>query len=283
MNSHSNNAVATEDTHAAVRDGFTLIELLVVVAIIAILAALLLPALARAKQQAQGTACINNLKQETIAFISYQQDFGKGITYGSVDSLWMTTLIQYQGNVAAVRFCPVAADRGTLPASQEAGTGTAPWYYSNVTNTFTSASNLNTGSYTLNAWLYSDSTNYYPNNTAPYSSMYYTRDTAMSHPPLTPVFMDGIWPDAWPQVSDAIPIGPMAPGFGTSNGEIARVMLARHPLLTSATIAPFGTIPGAINMSYADGHAGVLLMQNIKTVYWSQGYLPVSNARSMVP
>ena len=57
------------------RRGFTLIELLVVIAIIAILAAILFPVFAKAREKARQTTCLSNLKQIALGFLMYAQDY----------------------------------------------------------------------------------------------------------------------------------------------------------------------------------------------------------------
>src|SRR5271166_3182933 len=59
---------------ALMKRGFTLIELLVVIAIIAILAAILFPVFAQAKEQAKKTSCLSNVKQQGLAFFMYAND-----------------------------------------------------------------------------------------------------------------------------------------------------------------------------------------------------------------
>lgn len=90
--------------------GFTLIELLVVIAIIAVLASLLLPALAGAREKSRGIACVNNLRQMGIAIHTYAGDHddrlvpaeyhvGNGAPY---EESWVTLLVN-GGFVSAPR------------------------------------------------------------------------------------------------------------------------------------------------------------------------------------
>ena len=72
---------------------FTLIELLVVVAIIAILAGMLLPALGKVKQTAQGAFCANNLKQVAMAFQLYMNDFNDYLIVAiNSENNWITAI-----------------------------------------------------------------------------------------------------------------------------------------------------------------------------------------------
>ncbi|MDR3708964.1 MAG: DUF1559 domain-containing protein [Capsulimonadaceae bacterium] len=66
--------------------GFTLIELLVVIAIIAILAAILFPVFAQAREKARASACLSNLKQLGLGYTQYEQDYDENVPCGLVSN-----------------------------------------------------------------------------------------------------------------------------------------------------------------------------------------------------
>jgi prepilin-type N-terminal cleavage/methylation domain-containing protein/prepilin-type processing-associated H-X9-DG protein len=73
------------------RTGFTLIELLVVIAIIAILAAILFPVVAQAREKARQSGCLSNLKQIGTGIMMYTQDYDEAYPCNWFGSLWPST------------------------------------------------------------------------------------------------------------------------------------------------------------------------------------------------
>jgi len=114
--------------------GFTLIELLVVIAIISILAAILFPVFARARESARRTSCLSNLKQIGLGVMMYVQDYDEiypravqknatpwdisglqHVAFSGDDAwLWFTTIYPYVKNVQVFR-CPSAPINDNYP------------------------------------------------------------------------------------------------------------------------------------------------------------------------
>lgn len=285
------------------RAGFTLVELLIVIGIIVLLISILLPALSKARRQADSAICLSNLHQLSLAFVQYvTENQGKSVSYinpsyepPGLDPnyiFWQQQLRPYYGTPSApgqledtsrnLRLCPSAAELidPTFSTTQANMWGDAnhAWDYtqSNVVDSTGLALRL-FSSYGINGWVYELPTN---NTTSPlYSStqqiiaygqctsaaQYMRKKVSVNGPQasLTPFIGDCNRSDGWSEPNDN---GPIQGPYSLTSGSqaLGTDNLGRWVMNRHGNMT---------NIAFMDGHAQSVPLKDLWTFPWYTGWV----------
>jgi len=259
---------------------FTLIELLVVISIIALLIAILMPALNTARDQAKAVSCQSNLKQMTLGVVYYAHDnddtlfesFNKSGEGDDKGLYWYHIIAGYFG---AKDYVAIPGKEAGLmevilcPSTKRTGddsTETHWWGSAKLAWGLLEGE----GSYGMNLWLTPKgywSELMITDHGADKSDFFGKYSQAKSN---VPVFADSAWVGAWPFSYDSATaqIPPDFSGVGlsyrnTEGYQMPRFLIDRHSM--------------AINSSFADGHVERVELHNLWALNWNRHYRPTSD------
>ena len=245
------------------RSGFTLIELLVVIAIIALLMAIMMPALSYVRKQARAGACQSNMRQLCLAMNLYALDHDdRTMPFSHLPGeYWFHQMAPYLSakdyknnpeahieGVMKVAFCPVTK-RQDKPEDSFYGSAYLAWRFMG-----------GEGSYGLNLWLLPDDPVYAVD--LPTGHHYKKYSDAGG---AVPLLGDSVWVGSWPLRDDAVPADLTGdqgyPGYPHGEGYfMGRFCVDRHKQ--------------AINIGFVDSHVDRVPLKELWTLQWHHHFAP---------
>jgi len=264
---------------------FVKVELLIVLVTIACLFAMFWPGKKRSGQTmgrlvAHRSLCLDNLRQLATAEFMYSAD-NRGrfcpsyLDYDSLElkNVWMGALTNYHARPDGVWLCPATTNP---PTASYRGSAEAPWTYTDP------ASGLTTpGSYAINGYL-GLGRNYKLAKEANFKpKLVFHEQATVRQPGRTPLFSDAVYWNCGLEETDSPPRNLYEPeGNIVAVGNFKRILtqfIARHGDLP-ASQAPreldSESLPGAINLTFVDGHAATVPLENLWTLYWHKNWDP---------
>lgn len=269
------------------RRGFTLIELLVVISIIALLVAILMPALNKAREQAKSAVCKSNLKQWGLIWAMYTDDYeGRYPNGGQVENSnmgskghWIVTLHKEWQKNDEVLTCPVATEIDeNRPLFDD--------YYGNIKNCYTfdphdnmvTTNEMEQASYGMNVWIYD-----YNGNDGVHgrSNKYYWRTTASPRPSEIPIFFDSMWRGVAPRwygdeyenpvnnkINDRAIARPKYNGWWLRDDNPGAGGVHRYEMCNFA----MDRHSGGVNVLFMDAHVEHVGIKRLWGLKWHKGY-----------